>query len=349
MLSGAGSSQVIPNGSDGTNEVLLGRAAWADRRKPQTSMDRVVFDPPSPLAAIRAEAPGAQIQFDRGEDIEQAAALARGADIVIVFAQQWMREGQDATDLSLHGDQNALIDAIVTCNPNTVVVLETGGPVLMPWLSKAAAIVEAWYGGSGGAVALARVLFGEVNPSGRLPITFPQGEDQLPRPAIPGLAGPGLSAAGPPVMDFPEGSNVGYRWFEARRLVPLFPFGFGLSYSTFAFENLSVKGGSTLTADFDVRNTSMIAGKTVAELYATPPSPDASQVARLIGWSKVDLKPGETRHLTVAADPRLVAQFDASAHAWRIAAGDYSVGLGISSAGIVASATAHLDAAAIKP
>jgi beta-glucosidase len=348
-LSGAGSSQVIPNGSDGTNEVLIGRTAWVDRKKPQASMDRVVYDPPSPLSALRAEAPAAQIQFDRGEDIEQAAAIARGADVVIVFVQQWMREGADASDLSLHGDQNALIDALVSCNPNTIVVLETGGPVLMPWLSKSAAVVEAWYGGSGGAAALAHVLFGKVNPSGRLPITFPQDGDQLPRHTLAGIPQPGITSAppGPPVMEFPEGSNVGYRWFEQEKLVPLFPFGFGLSYSTFTFTGLSVKGGSTLIAEFDVRNTSTVAGKAVAELYATPPQPDA--VARLVGWSKVDLKPGETRHLTVTADPRLVAQFDTDAHAWRVAGGDYPVGLGVSSADIRASATAHLDAATIRP
>src|SRR5262249_15545517 len=149
MLSGAGSSQVIPNGGDSTTEVLIGRTAWVNRQKPQASMDRVVYDPPSPVTALRAEAPNAQIVFDRGEDIEQAAALAKGADVVIVFAQQWMREGADAPDLSLHGDQNALIDALVSCNPNTIVVLETGGPVLMPWVAKSSAVVEAWYAGSG--------------------------------------------------------------------------------------------------------------------------------------------------------------------------------------------------------
>jgi beta-glucosidase len=349
MLSGAGSSQVIPNGSDSTTEVLIGRAAWIDRKKPQASMDRVVYDPPAPLSAIRAEAPNAQIQFDRGDDIEQAAAIAKGADIVIVFAQQWMREGADAPDLSLHGDQDALIDALVSCNPNTIVVLETGGAVLMPWLAKSAAVVEAWYAGSGGAAALARVLFGKVNPSGHLPVTFPQSEDQLPRPTIPGLARQTLPSAMPPAMDFPEGSNAGYRWFEQKKLVPLFPFGFGLSYASFTFANLSVKGGSTLSAEFDVRNTSTVAGKTVAELYATPPSPDGSAVARLIGWSKVDLKPAETRHVSVTADPRLLAQFDTTAHAWRIAAGDYGVSLGNSSVDIRASATAHLDAATIRP
>jgi beta-glucosidase len=150
-------------------------------------------------------------------------------------------------------------------------------------------------------------------------------------------------------MNFPEGANVGYRWFEAKKQAPLFPFGFGLSYATFDFANLSVKGGATLSAEFDVRNTSKIAGKAVAQIYATPPSSDGSKVARLIGWSKADLKPGEVRHLSVTADPRLLAQFDTSAQLWRLAAGDYSVTLGSSSADIKATATAHLDTVTIKP
>ena len=351
MISGGGSSQVIPNGSDGTNEILIGDTALIDRKKPQVSMDRVVFDPPSPLAAIRSEAPGAQVQFDDGSDVERAAKMAQGADVAIVFARQWMREGVDVPNLSLPGDQDALIDAVASANPRTVVVLETGGAVLMPWLTKPGAVVEAWYAGSGGAAALTRVLFGEVNPSGHLPITFPASEDQLPRHTLAGLPQPPISPAtpGPPVMNFPEGANVGYRWFEVKKQTPLFPFGFGLSYATFDFANLSVKGGAALSAEFDVRNTSKIAGKAVAQIYATPPSPDGSKVARLIGWSKIDLKPGEMRHLSVTADSRLLAQFDTSTQIWRLAAGDYSVSLGSSSADIKAAATAHLDAATIKP
>jgi beta-glucosidase len=351
MISGGGSSQVIPNGSDGTNEILIGYTALIDRKKPQVSQDRVVFDPPSPLAAIRGEAPRALVQFDDGSDIDRAVKAAQGADIAIVFARQWMREGSDVPNLSLPGDQDALIDAVASANPRTIVVLETGGAVLMPWIAKPSAVVEAWYAGSGGAVALARVLFGEVNPSGRLPITFPASEDQLPRHTLAGLPQPAISPAtpGPPVMNFPEGADVGYRWFKLKKQTPLFPFGFGLSYSTFDFANLSVKGGATLSAEFDVRNTSKIAGKAVAQIYATPLSPNGSEVARLIGWSKADLKPGEVRHLSVTADPRLLAQFDTNAQLWRLPAGDYSVNLGSSSADIKATATAHLDAATIKP
>jgi len=351
MISGGGSSQVIPNGSDGTNEILIGYTALIDRKKPQVSMDRVVFDPPSPLAAIRSEAPRAQVQFDDGSDIARAVKAAQGADVAIVFARQWMREGSDVPNLSLPGDQDALIDAVASANPRTIVVLETGGAVLMPWIAKPGAVVEAWYAGSGGAVALARVLFGDVNPSGHLPITFPVSEDQLPRHTLAGLPQQPISPAtlGPPAMNFPEGANVGYRWFEAKKQTPLFPFGFGLSYATFDFANLSVKGGATLSAEFDVRNTSKIVGKAVAQIYATPPSRDGSEVARLIGWGKADLKPGEVRHLSVTADPRLLARYDTNTQLWRLAAGDYSVSLGSSSADIKATATTHLDAATIKP
>ena len=143
----------------------------------------IILDPPSPYATIRAQAPWARVVFYDGGDIAKAAALARVSDVVIVFAQQWTAEGWDVPDLSLPGNQDELIAAVADANPRTVVVVETGAPVTMPWLDKVGAVLEAWYPGNRGASAIARILFGEVNPSGRLPITFPQSESQLPRPA----------------------------------------------------------------------------------------------------------------------------------------------------------------------
>ena len=146
-------------------------------------------------------------------------------------------------------------------------------------------------------------------------------------------------------IDYVEGANVGYKWFKAKNLTPLFPFGFGLSYTDFEFRGLSATGGTTLSASFDMRNTGKRPGKATAQLYATPPG----GVARLIGWSKLDLKPGETRRVTLAADPRLLARFDSDAHLWRVAEGDYAVTLGESSADVSASAMVHIEASTIKP
>jgi len=351
VISGAGSSQVIPIGNTPSLEVLTGGAVlMGTDRRPQIPTGTIILSPPSPYAAIRGQAPWARVVTYDGSDIAKAAALARISDIVIIFAQQWTSEGWDVPDLSLPGNQDELIDAVAGANRRTVVVLQTGGPVLMPWLDKVGAVLEAWYPGNRGAVAIARVLFGAVNPSGRLPITFPQSESQLPRPVIPGREQayshlPLEGTRSPFDIDYVEGANVGYKWFKAKNLTPLFPFGFGLSYTDFEFRGLSATGGTTLSASFDMRNTGKRPGKATAQLYATPPG----GVARLIGWSKLDLKPGETRRVTLAADPRLLARFDSDAHLWRVAEGDYAVTLGESSADVSASAMVHIEASTIKP
>ncbi len=198
--------------------------------------------------------------------------------------------------------------------------------------------------------AIARILFGAVNPSGRLPITFPQSESQLPRTAIPGrerayMRLPLEDTQSPFDVDYVEGANVGYKWFKSKKLIPLFPFGFGLSYTSFDFNRLKAAGGAALTVTFDMRNTGKREGMATAQVYATPPG----GVARLIGWSKLDLKPGETRRVLLTADPRLLANFDSEAKFWRVAEGNYGLALGSSSADISAGATVHMDASTIKP
>ena len=351
VYSGGGSSQVIPVGNKPSQEILVGGEVVHIAGQPiRLPLDKMVLDPPAPLDAIRAEAPHAQVSFDNGEDAAQAAALAGKSDVVIVFATQWMREGVDVYDLSLLGHQNALIEAVAAANPNTVVALETGGPVLMPWLDKVGAVVEAWYPGNNGAVALARILFGEVDPSGRLPITFPVAESQLPRPIITGKNPNGsiIATVGTPtVYDviYNEDANVGYKWFEDQKLTPLFPFGFGLSYTNFAYSGLTASGGKTVSVAFDIQNTGTREGKTTAQVYIKPPY----GVARLVGWSKVDLQPGETRHVTLTADPRLLAFFDTDNNVWNVPEGDYTVELGTSATAITATATAHLQTSTIKP
>jgi beta-glucosidase len=351
VLSGSGSSQVIPIGNTPSLEILAGGSVWmSPNQTPQIPSGTIILDPPSPYAAIRGQAPWARVVYYDGSDINKAAALARVSDIVIVFAQQWTSESWDAPDLSLPVNQDELIAAVADANPRTVVVLETGAPVLMPWLGKVGAVLEAWYSGNRGADAIARILFGAVNPSGHLPITFPQDESQLPRPLIPGQdqANSRIPLEGvhsPFDTDYFEGANVGYKWFKSRNLTPLFPFGFGLSYTSFEFGGLSATAGQTLSVSFDMRNTGKQQGKAIAQVYATPPG----GVARLIGWNKLDLKPAETRRVTLAADPRLLATFDPDAHLWRVAEGNYAVTLGSSSSQVSASATVHITASTIKP
>jgi beta-glucosidase len=230
------------------------------------------------------------------------------------------------------------------------VVLETGGPVLMPWLDKVSSVLEAWYPGGRGGQAIANLLTGRANPSGRLPVSFPASLDQLPRPE---LFAAGATGEPPPAgtkslpLPLKEGADVGYRWYARQKTKPLFPFGYGLSYSSFEYSGLNATGGATITATFTVRNTGKVAGTDVPQLYLT--SLAGTHELRLIGWDKLQLAPGESRRVTLTADRRLLARFDEKAHAWRIPAGRYEVALGTSAADLAAHAEVTLPAASFKP
>ncbi len=343
MLSGGGSSQVVPTGHVAGNEFYPGGAIRSFANGARiVPVDPYYYDPPSPAAAIAAAAPQATVRFLDEGPIDDIARQAASADIVIVFAEQWMAEDDDMPGLSLPGKQNALIAAVAAANPHTIVVLETGGPVTMPWLDAVPAVLEAWYPGSGGAAALTRILFGDVNPSGRLPITFPSSEDQLVRATLPD----GSLRFTPFDIDYAEGADVGYRWFERQHLTPLFPFGYGLSYTTFAASGFAVDGGDAVTAHVTITNTGARAGAETAQLYATPPDGGPAQ---LVGFTKIALAPGESRTVSIAAEPRLLARFDAAAGLWRIAGGSYTLSIRRSATDIVASAPVTLAARDIKP
>jgi beta-glucosidase len=337
VLSGGGSSRVVPVG--GNAVPGLGPNDWTGP---------ITYLPSPPLAAVRRLLRDGRADYADGADPQAAARLARDADAAVVFVHQWATESLDAPDLSLPDRQDDLVAAVVAANPRTVVVLETGGPVLMPWLDKAGAVMEAWYPGAGGGEAIARLLFGEVNPSGHLPVTFPRSEEQLPRPTIPGVRGATVNGPNGPYdlnVDYSEGAAVGYKWFRSRNLTPLFPFGFGLSYTDFAYGGLSAEGGAGLTVGFDVTNTGARAGMDVPQLYLD--LPDGTR--RLIGWSKLDLKPGETRRVSVTADPRLLAGFDEAAGRWRIAGGVYTVAVATSAQDPRETATVTLDERSFGP
>jgi beta-glucosidase len=272
--------------------------------------------------------------------------------VVLVFATQWNGESFDSP-LTLENDQDALIDAVAAATGKTVVVLQTGGPILMPWLGKVGAVVEAWYSGSEGGTAIARVLTGEIDASGRLPVTFPAGLAQLPRPVLDG--DPSKPDDGFPVDYTIEGAAVGYKWFDKKGHAPLFAFGHGLSYTSFAYENLKAETkDGTLTVSFDVRNTGKRAGKAVPQVYVSPKAGGWEAPQRLAGFSKIELAPGATTKVTLSVDPRLLATWNEKAHGWSVAAGDYTVTLGGSSRDTaaktdVAVAARSLPVGLIKP
>ena len=337
VLSGGGSSQVVPS-DPGARIIPVGGA------KDPPHFWEMLFHPSSPLKAVTAKVKDGSVAFDDGRYPSRAAAAASRADLAIVFVTQWMTEAEDAPDLSLPNGQDALIAAVAAANPNTIVVLETGGPVLMPWLDRVGAVLAAWYPGARGGEAIADVLFGDAEPAGRLPITFPARIDQNPRPEIPGVtAAPGVSFP----VDYPEGSDVGYRRFARRNEKPLFPFGYGLSYTSFAYSGVKVEGGDTLKISFTVANTGTRAGSDVPQVYLT--SAAGQPLQRLVGWSKVALKPGESRSVTVTADPRLIADFEEASHRWRIAGGRYTVSVGASAIDLKMTGAATVKARTLKP
>lgn len=352
VLSGGGSSQVIPIGYKTDAELQSVQARKPGKPSRQVK-GAIVLHPSAPFDVLNEEVgkiPNARVVYYDGHNLAKAVRLARASDVVIVFAQQWMQEGFDNYSLALAGEQNALISMVAEANPNTAVVLESGGPATMPWANKVGAILEAWYPGNRGANAIVGVLLGRVNPSGRLPVTFPLSDSQLPRPRIAGFNGRYVAPAETGAttaadVNYTEGANFGYKWFALKKMTPLFPFGYGLSYTAFEYGGLSASGGRTVSASFEMKNTGAVEGKAVGEVYVLPPG----GVMRLVGFSKQNLKPGEKRRVFVTADPRLIASFDEANHVWRVAAGDYLVMLGSSSTDIAATSVVHVDAATLAP
>lgn len=331
VLSGGGSAQVYPRG--GMAVPNEGPASWPGP---------MVFLPGSPMQALAARSK-ARLDWHDGRDPAAAAKVAAGADVALVFATQWTSEAADVPNLSLPGGQDALVEAVARANPRTVVVLQTGGPVTMPWLDRVAGVVEAWYPGTNGGEAIARVLTGEVDASGRLPQTFPQSENQLPRAKIDGIDLPKDSRFD---VDYDiEGAAVGYKWFDLKGHKPLFAFGHGLSYTSFGYADLKAEArDGTVRVSFEVANTGARPGKAVAQVYVSKVGAGWEAPKRLGGWDKLALGAGERRVATVSIDPRTLAVFDGASGRWKIAAGDYRVILASAADAPVATVTVRLPA-----
>jgi beta-glucosidase len=273
-----------------------------------------------------------KVSFADGSDIGQAVSLAKSSGVVIVMVGDREREGHDHP-ITLSGNQDQLVEAVAAANPRTIVVLKTGSVVLMPWVDRVAAILDAWYPGEEDGNAVAAVLFGDVDPSGKLPITFPKSLADL--PANTPEQYPGVNGE----VKYSEGVFVGYRHYDAKGIEPLFPFGFGLSYTTFAFSRLTISpksvspGHPTVAIDFDVANTGQRAGAEVAELYVGFPSSTAvsEPPEQLKGFEKLQLRPGESGHAHVLLSARAFSYWNTQTHGWAVMPGSYRILVGASS------------------
>jgi beta-glucosidase len=256
-------------------------------------------------------------------------------------------------NLSLPDNQDQLVSQVAAANPHTIVVLETGGPVTMPWLNNVSGVLEIWYPGIRGGEAAANILFGDVNPSGKLPATFPKSEADLPHPVLPGpppgseprpqaqppaagAAAAGGARGGRPVpafwdLNYTEGLKAGYKWFDAENKEPLFPFGFGLSYTTFAYSGLKAASGPEVKVTFNVKNTGKRAGAEVAQVYVSLPASAGEPPKRLVAWDKIQLAAGETKAVSLTVDPQYLSIFNVEKNAWELVPGEYKVYAGGSS------------------
>jgi beta-glucosidase len=329
VLSGGGSAQVDAPGGNAISPAT------------PTQWGEAVYFPSSPLRYIREHAGAAAVHFDAGTDASSAASLAKSADVAIVFADQYMSESGDSSSLSLPGKQNELISAVTAANPRTIVVLITGNPVTMPWIDNAAGVMEAWYPGIAGGQAIANIIFGNVVPSGKLPITFAKSENDLPHARIFGMThhGTGGDSLGWSadqkkresfVADYNEGVRFGYKWFDSEGKQPLFPFGYGLSYTKFKYSGLHVDP-TAKTVTFTIENTGNRSGAEIAEVYVGLPKASGEHFHRLAAWQRIDVNAGQQKIVTVPLEPLAMATFDQKKDAWAWASGKYTVFVGGSS------------------
>ena len=290
-----------------------------------------------PLTGIQdAVGPNVTVTYTAGDDngttdIPEAVTAAQAATDAIVFVNLPEGEESDLTSLDLSAADETMIADVAAANPNTIVVINSGGPVVMPWLGDVAGVFENWYGGGETGAADAALIFGTVDPSGKLPVTFPASLSQV--PAQTTAQWPGTATG----VVYSEGVDIGYRWYQSQNITPLFPFGFGLSYTKFAFSNLSVgafnaDGNATVTAK--VTNTGSVAGADVAQMYVGDPAASDDPPKQLKGFQRVTLSPGASATVTFPLNIHDLASWSSTANAWEAQAGTYSISVGDSSASL---------------
>jgi beta-glucosidase len=288
------------------------------------------------LAGVKTSELTSATPEESRELADRAVLAAKACDVAIVVAGLTHQahaddEGTDRYDLSLPAHQAELIARVVEANPHTIVVLIDGSPIDMdPWLAKVPGVLEAWYGGSEAGHALAAVLFGDVDPSGKLPCTFPRSLADTPAQHGGARAYPGVDG----VVHYDEGLLVGYRWYYAKKIEPLFPFGFGLSYTSFSYSNLRVtsKGPAAALVECDITNTGTRPGAEVAQLYVRDAHSSVMRPEKeLKGFAKVSLAPGETKTVSIGLNARSFAYYSPEKHSWLVEAGDFGILVGSSS------------------
>ncbi len=284
----------------------------------------------TPEQGIRERLGDEKVVYDDGSDAARAASVAQTADVAVVLVGDRMTEGRDKACMGLNCsqldriDRDALIAAVAAAQPRTVVVLQSGGPVLTPWRDRVKGLLEAWYPGQNGGTAIARVLFGDAEPGGRLPATFPLREEDEPTAGDPEKY-PGVGET----VHYKEGIHIGYRWFDEHRLGVAYPFGYGLGYTTFRVDGLRLEPGSDAVASVAVTNTGARAGSAAPQLYVGMPERGIDQPPlQLKGFERVRLAPGETKRVSFTLDERAFSHWDERANGWRVSQGCYRIVVG---------------------
>lgn len=313
----------LPLGGDTDSVAVVGDAAGKDVIGSGGGSPHVIApDIVTPYEGIadRGQQAGVDVTFDDGGNAEE---VAEDADVAVVAVSKWSAESKDNDDIALSDEDNELIERTASANPNTVVVLNTAGPVEMPWLDDVAGVVSAWYPGQEYGNALASVLFGDTDPGGKLPATFPAAQSDMPTDDADRFPG----------GDYDEGLAHGYRWYDREGIEPQFPFGFGLSYTSFDYADVRVdgSGGAGTTVSATVTNTGERSGSEVAQLYVTHPESDGEPPKRLEGFDRVELEPGQSRRVQFELDERSLAHWDTDDDRWVRSAGEYTMAVGGSS------------------
>ena len=291
----------------------------------------------TPLQGIQATAPsGTTVTYNNGSSDSSAASAAAAASVAVVFANLGESEGSDLTSIDLGTTQDNLITSVAAANPNTIVVLNTGSAVTMPWLSSVKGVLEAWYPGQEDGTAIGNVLFGNYDPSGHLTVTFPTSLSQVPASTTAQWPGTGGT------VQYSEGIDVGYRWYDSKSLTPLYPFGYGLSYTSFSFSNLqvgSLTAGGAATVTATVTNTGSRSGADVAQLYVDDPSASGQPPLQLEGFQRVNLAAGASTTVTFTLTQQNLQYWNSSSNAWATSTGNYGIEVGDSSANLPLTGT----------